>query len=343
MCPEPVPGVVHQRPRYFPRQLVTPAELNLANQYFMDRMRRHNRLLHGWGVVCGAVVRPAAAADGGGPEPWKVVIAPGCLLDPQGNEILIEEPRTVDLRTEGVTAMPDDPPGELDDPWCAHEPSAAPRAGRYWVAVRYEEALARPVRVEPAGCGCSGADCEYSRWSDGYRVRFLSECPPSHRGDPPPLDELVTGHGPHVPCPVPEPGPWVVLATVDVAADGAVTSVDHHDCRRMAPSLAPHWWRVDAVAPTIRSVTTDPPGPHAPGAGNVTVTVHGTGLAAVTTATLGGRTRSASLTAAPDGRTARFTLRVHRNSPPGPRTLTLTTADGTQTVFPEAVTVGESP
>ena len=50
------PYGIQERPRYYPRQLMTPGELTLEAEYFRDRMRRHNVYLHGWGVVCGALV-----------------------------------------------------------------------------------------------------------------------------------------------------------------------------------------------------------------------------------------------------------------------------------------------
>ena len=50
------PFGIQERPRYYPRQLMTPGELTLEAEYFRDRMRRHNVYLHGWGVVCGALV-----------------------------------------------------------------------------------------------------------------------------------------------------------------------------------------------------------------------------------------------------------------------------------------------
>ena len=74
-----------ERPRYFPRQLITPDDMNLAQDYVRNRMRRHNRLLHGWGVVCGAIVQP-------GKDPWTVVISPGFVLGPYGDEISIDQP-----------------------------------------------------------------------------------------------------------------------------------------------------------------------------------------------------------------------------------------------------------
>jgi hypothetical protein len=45
-----------ERPRYYARQLITSDDLTLEQDYFRNRMRLHNRMLHGWGVVCGAQV-----------------------------------------------------------------------------------------------------------------------------------------------------------------------------------------------------------------------------------------------------------------------------------------------
>ncbi|GGN94538.1 hypothetical protein GCM10011579_094130 [Streptomyces albiflavescens] len=332
------PGPVSQRPRYFPRQVVTPTELNLANQYFMDRMRRHNRMMHGWGVVCGALVCRAAVADGSGPEPWKIAISAGYLLDPQGNEIAIEEHRVVDVRTEGITVMPDDPTGEIDDPWCADAPPVS-RTGKQWVAVRYEEGLTRPVRIEPSGCGCSGTACEYSRWHDGYRVGFLSDCPPSHRGDPPLPDEITTGHGPAVACPTDDPGPWVVLAVLDIASDGTITSIDNGSCRRMAPSLAAHWWRCVPATLTVDTVSTTPAGSHAPGASAIKLTVAGSGFRPGVKASLGPGIRISALKAAPDGTSLTMTVRVNTSAQQGDRTLSVTNPDGSEATASNAFTV----
>jgi hypothetical protein len=44
--------------RYFPRQLLTADDMRAADEYFREKMRRHNRMLHGWGVVCGCKVEP---------------------------------------------------------------------------------------------------------------------------------------------------------------------------------------------------------------------------------------------------------------------------------------------
>src|SRR5260370_39362995 len=85
-------NTIAELPRYYPRQLITPADLTLEQDYFRDRMRRHNRLLHGWGVVCGATVCPVQIVNADGTvsyAPWQVQVQPGYILGPYGDEIIM--------------------------------------------------------------------------------------------------------------------------------------------------------------------------------------------------------------------------------------------------------------
>jgi hypothetical protein len=217
-----------ERPRYFPRQLITPAEMTLEQNYFRDKMRRHNRLLHGWGVVCGAKVCLSPKPDKSDAEPWKVAAHPGYILDPFGNEIMIDRERVVDLRTEGLISVCGEPAGEVADPWCSD------------VFVRRKEVLTRPVRVQPAGCGCGDTQCEFSRFCDGYEIGVLNRCPESHE-NPPPLDlqELVTGR--LLDCHECPTDPWVVLAKVRLNSDGVIQEIDNCSCRRIVISFGRFW------------------------------------------------------------------------------------------------------
>src|SRR5690349_17854192 len=93
-----VPAGGLERPRYFPHLLMTPDVMTLEADYFRDRLRRHNVYLHGWGVVCGALVHPVPA-DGGRTQPWAVQVRAGYVLGPAGDEIMIAGTCQVDLRT----------------------------------------------------------------------------------------------------------------------------------------------------------------------------------------------------------------------------------------------------
>jgi hypothetical protein len=329
---------VVERPRYYARQLITPAELNLEAAYFVDRLRRHNRLLHGWGVICGALVCRVPNPDGTGAQPWKVKVAPGHLIDPYGNEIAILVERIVDLRADDVSFTPDDAAGELSDPWCS-DVWTEREGGTLWVGVRYHEAMARPVRVQPAGCSCDDASCEYSRWCDGYKIGVLDHCPESHQAEPPSLDDLLGGDGGLPSCPPDPTDPWVVLAAVDVDDDGKITTIDNCSCRRMVASLASLWWRCEISQLTVTGVTVTPSGPYTPNQTDVVLTVNGTNIEQGATADLGQGVKVTAKEVKADGSFMKVTIRILKSAQPGERTLTVTNPDCTIASAANALTV----
>jgi hypothetical protein len=231
-----------ERPRYFPRQLITPSDLTLEAEYFRNKLRRHNRLMHGWGVVCGAQVCPVWCPEGGGMQPWKVVIRKGYILGPFGDEIVIENERIVDVRASGVTGMPGDPAGEAVDPWCS-EVFIRRESGPLYVAVKYQEIMTRPVKVQPVGCSCDDSHCEYSRWCDGYEIGVLS-CYPDCQAAP------AAPPGGSIPeCPACPTNPWVVLAKVEIdPRTGEITLIDNCSCRRLVISHGNSAWQCTTPA-----------------------------------------------------------------------------------------------
>src|SRR4029453_10713815 len=110
--------------------------LTQDQRYVRDRLRRHNRLLHGWGVVCGACVRVNRQ------NPCEVVVDPGYILGPRGDEIFIPEPVPFDVCKHGVAEQIGCCP-DTDDPWCADPRTRCPE-GRFSLAVRYPEGPTRP-------------------------------------------------------------------------------------------------------------------------------------------------------------------------------------------------------
>src|SRR5512134_2795247 len=89
--------------RYFSRQLITADDMRAEQEYFREKMRRHNRYLHGWGIVCGCEVRAAPDEQ----HPWQVEILPRYVITPRGHEILIPNVVTFDLA--GDWRQPYDP------------------------------------------------------------------------------------------------------------------------------------------------------------------------------------------------------------------------------------------
>jgi hypothetical protein len=206
-----------ERVRYFPRQLLTADDLATEQAYHREKMRRHNRYLHGWGVVCGCSVEPIAGASG-----WRVRVSPGYAIAPTGDEIQICEAVDIDLKL-GVQNQPCTvhspcpPVGEMPPP--GGERTVA------YVAARYGECYSRPVRVHPGGCGCDESACEYSRIRESFEFKVLWQLPDSHRRAAQAdarwcerlhaaADALREHTFPVPPCPDVSCDPWVVLATV---------------------------------------------------------------------------------------------------------------------------------
>ncbi len=72
-----------KRSRFFPGKLLTAEDLELEQEYFREKLKRHNRYLHGFGVVFGLDVSNGSS---------DVVISPGLAIDCEGNEIVVPDP-----------------------------------------------------------------------------------------------------------------------------------------------------------------------------------------------------------------------------------------------------------
>ena len=81
-CPACAGLACLDRTRFFAGQLLTDADLNTEQSYWLAKSRLHNRYLHGWGVVCGMQV-VCGQCDG-----W-VTVNTGYALDPCGNDIIV--------------------------------------------------------------------------------------------------------------------------------------------------------------------------------------------------------------------------------------------------------------
>ena len=219
-----------ERPRFFPRQIVTADDLTLDQDYFLEKLRRHNRNLHGWGVVCGATLDYSK-------KEWMIVVKEGSVLAPCGDEIVICHDVCFDVRMRCVTSTPgQDPCGDI---WRPPQPKPGAAASTtVFVAIEYVSVQTRPVRVKAAGCGCEDNQCEPSRSKDSYRICVLDTLPDSHKGDP--VAQPVTSGVPPA-CPAPADC-WVVLGALTLTNTGKVTQISYTN-RRQVVSFAPCWWR----------------------------------------------------------------------------------------------------
>ena len=240
------PGLT--RTRYFPRRLVTAADLTADQDYLRERLRRHNRYLHGCGIVCGLEVgagliqTPPAVTYGPDGEVIAssvallpgVIVTPGYALSPQGDDIHVPDEQRLFL---------DHVLGQDGD--CSRLDAPAPGPVRIWVAVRYREDAIDPIPALPERCAPT-TRCEPSRFLDGFEVALLDVLPEGcsplpgcedllaelQRREPIP-GALSPGQLPQVPlaarCPPDAAGPWVVLAAIEISPGpaGPVFKVDY--------------------------------------------------------------------------------------------------------------------
>ncbi|MES2938098.1 MAG: hypothetical protein V4864_10470 [Pseudomonadota bacterium] len=213
-----------ERLRYFNRQLLNADDMRTEQEYFREKLRRHNRYLHGWGVACGCSVEPVKDAKN-----WTVQVCPGYAVGPQGDDIQIDQCVTVDLRLGAepqpcTVRWPCPPAGDM--------PGTSQGPRKAYIAVRYAECHSRPVKVLAAGCGCDDTQCEYSRVRDSFEIKVLWTLPESHvaarQDDKAWLAALAEASKdeerlgmPVPPCPQCPSDPWVVLATVLLPAEGS--------------------------------------------------------------------------------------------------------------------------
>jgi hypothetical protein len=152
-----------ERPRYFHGQLLDVRHFESEQDYFKGKLWLINRLVHGYGVVCGLDVQPSSA---GGPS---VVVTAGLALDPWGREIVVAS-------TSKPIEIPVFQPPEnyRDEDRCDDDD---------WVhiVICYRECIDGPEPVLTNGCG-SPEQCAHGT------VRETYEIPPPRPGKAPKLD-----------------------------------------------------------------------------------------------------------------------------------------------------------
>ncbi|MDT3680323.1 MAG: hypothetical protein ROZ64_15980 [Burkholderiaceae bacterium] len=88
------------RPRFFAGRLLDVATLAAEQDYLREKLRRHNRLLHGSGIVTGLGVE--VVPDGAGE---RVIVEPGYAIDACGDDIAVPERASLPLPTGATEAF----------------------------------------------------------------------------------------------------------------------------------------------------------------------------------------------------------------------------------------------
>ena len=189
-----VPGAL-KRPDYREGNILAHVDLGLDQRYLLQRLRRHNRRLHGWGVVCGLNVVPGNDAR----RPWEILVCPGYALGPYGDEIKIDCAVPVNV-SDYLWLQP------LD---------AVPTLSVAYVCIQYAEQRVGAVASRLPKCGCHETK-EFSRISDGFRIDILWSLP--QQQESPPADLCNPQIHACPPCP---DDPHIILASVQLPGSEA--------------------------------------------------------------------------------------------------------------------------
>jgi hypothetical protein len=191
------------RPRWRAGEYLTSAASALEQTCRLQRLRRHNRKMHGWGVLCGLWVVPAADAT----HPWGISICPGYAIGPYGDEI--ELPHAVQLNLEEfLWYKPDTPLAGI-----AVIPQIA------YIAVRYQDIAGELTLVPNLACRCNDPDYVPDRIGDGYQAGVIWPSTGLTQGtdaaapaSAAPATALCKPDS--APCPPCPESPWVILAAI---------------------------------------------------------------------------------------------------------------------------------
>lgn len=211
------------RLEYFHGQLLSAADLRTEQSYFREKLKLHNRCLHGHGVVCGLEVRAVEVCDPKRPGP-NFIVSPGIALDCHGNEVILRRPQPLNLRSH------------LDA--TEYDRFLAGATVSLYVCF-CEQPSCRAQSVLPEGCGTAPSP-SYSRVRDSFRFDVRLDA--DRREEPEePCDSCCHGGG----C---DCDGCVLLARVGPLSKGqSVDLVDvDNGVRRMLARYVPT--RIDGVS-----------------------------------------------------------------------------------------------
>ena len=150
-------SIVQERNHYFTGKFLTARDLTAEQDYFTSRRWLHNRLLHGWGIVCGLGVdhHPNERCK----HKW-LVVRSGIAVDGEGRELVLCKDTAVPLPIPDAGAATSNATAQA---------APHPRHGPYLLCLRYRE-----ERVERVPVLCNEELSDASR-HEHNRVREVAE------------------------------------------------------------------------------------------------------------------------------------------------------------------------
>jgi hypothetical protein len=238
------------RPHFQRRQMVTAVDLQAGVEYLAERLRRHNRFLHGCGVTCGLEVQVDPIFEFEQVRELRVRAAPGQAISPQGD--LIQVPADFDgTFSNALISSKSETASANIGIQIATSRAAGLEQLNLYVILRHATSGDRPRATLPGACLDDNPPQHHTRLNEGYRIELALFQPmpcatpaQSTCGDV--LDELLrydsmqTGAqlADFVHCPPNSAESWLVLATVNISFDeaGSPQFQTHYRDRSLLPS-----------------------------------------------------------------------------------------------------------
>lgn len=140
-----------ERNNYYFGKLLTARDFFLEQCYFNEKRWLINRMILGWGVVCGLEVELVDAVS------KRIKIKPGLAIDCCGHEIAVCEAVEKEIR--------------LSEEECEQN-QALQKPEDIYVGLQYWECKTEEVAIAPAACK-EEDKCEFNRIRDYYKICFL--------------------------------------------------------------------------------------------------------------------------------------------------------------------------
>jgi hypothetical protein len=144
------------RNNYFTGKLLVERDFTDETRFHMEKMRHHEQLLHGTGVVCGLKVKPhsiPACRD------RFVCIEPGFAVDCCGHDIIVREEECID-----ILQLPEIKALKEQNDQTAH---------KLQICVRFRECPTEDIPVLYDDCGCDDTKCAPNRILESYDVGVI--------------------------------------------------------------------------------------------------------------------------------------------------------------------------
>src|SRR5688572_25175749 len=148
------------RNNYFTGKLLVARDFTDESRFHMEKLRHHEQLLHGWGVVCGLKVKahPNEAC-----RDRFVCVEPGSAVDCCGHDIIVAEEECVDFtqfpEIKALKSNNDKDPHTLQ------------------ICARFRECPTEDIPVLYDDCGCDDSKCAPNRILESYEIGIILDPP----------------------------------------------------------------------------------------------------------------------------------------------------------------------